>query len=123
MTDTATSTGPEPTPPQVPLLLTERAAKRIRDLAAADGGNVMLRLSISGGGCSGYQYGFTLDDTLTPEDRVVERDGAKLVVDETSLGLLGGAEIDFTEELVGSSFTVRNPNATSSCGCGNSFAI
>jgi iron-sulfur cluster insertion protein len=106
------------------LLLTERAAKRIRDLASAEGGpDVMLRLSISGGGCSGYQYGFTLDDTLTPDDRVVEREGAKLVVDETSLGLLGGAEIDFTEELVGSTFTVRNPNASSSCGCGKSFSL
>jgi iron-sulfur cluster insertion protein len=108
---------------EVPLLLTERAATRIRDLVAAEGGAVALRLSVSGGGCSGYQYGFTLDDTLTDEDRVVEREGAKLVVDEISLGLLGGAEIDFAEELVGSSFTVRNPNAASSCGCGKSFSI
>jgi len=105
------------------LLLTERAARRIRDLAAAEGAAVMLRLSVSGGGCSGYQYGFILDDTLTPEDRVVEREGAKLVVDEVSLGLLGGAEVDFTEELVGASFTVRNPNAASSCGCGKSFSL
>lgn len=108
---------------ETPLLLTERAAGRIRDLVAAEGGIGMLRLSVSGGGCSGYQYGFTLDDTLTPEDRVVERDGARLVVDEISLGLLGGAEVDFTEELVGSSFTVKNPNAASSCGCGKSFSI
>ena len=89
----------------VPLLLTERAASRIRDLVAAEGGPVALRLSVSGGGCSGYQYGFTLDDTLTAEDRVVEREGAKLVVDEISLGLLGGAEVDFeplfTQGLVG----------------------
>jgi len=107
----------------IPLLLTERAAQQIRALVAAEGGPAMLRLAVSGGGCSGYQYGFTLDDTVTPEDRVVEREGAKLVVDEISLGLLGGAEIDFTEELVGSSFTVRNPNASSSCGCGKSFAL
>jgi iron-sulfur cluster insertion protein len=105
------------------LLLTDKAASRIRDLVAAEGGVGMLRLSVSGGGCSGYQYGFTLDDTLTPEDRLVERNGAKLVVDEMSLGLLGGAEVDFTEELVGSSFTVKNPNAASSCGCGKSFSI
>jgi iron-sulfur cluster insertion protein len=108
---------------QIPLLLTERAAQRIRDLVAAEGGVAMLRLAVSGGGCSGYQYGFTLDDTMTADDRVVERAGAKLVVDEISLGLLGGAEVDFTEELVGSEFTVRNPNATSSCGCGKSFAV
>ena len=123
MSDTVTHQG---TPAQVPLLLTERAARQIRELASAEGGpvgHVMLRLSVSSGGCSGYQYGFTLDDTLTPEDRVVEREGAKLVVDETSLGLLGGAEIDFAEELVGSSFTVRNPNASSSCGCGKSFSL
>jgi iron-sulfur cluster insertion protein len=108
---------------QIPLVLTERAARRIRDLAATEGGTAMLRLAVSGGGCSGFQYGFTLDDTLTAEDRVVEREGAKLVVDEVSLGLLGGAEIDFAEELVGSSFTVRNPNASSSCGCGKSFSL
>lgn len=108
---------------EIPLLLTERAARRIRDLVAADGGAAMLRLAVSGGGCSGYQYGFTLDDAVTDDDRVVEREGAKLVVDEISLGLLGGAEVDFTEELVGSSFTVRNPNASSSCGCGKSFSL
>jgi iron-sulfur cluster insertion protein len=108
---------------QIPLLLTERAARQIRDLVAADGGAAMLRLAVSGGGCSGYQYGFTLDDTVTEEDRVVEREGAKLVVDEISLGLIGGAEVDFAEELVGSSFTVRNPNAQSSCGCGKSFSL
>jgi iron-sulfur cluster insertion protein len=108
---------------EIPLLLTERAARRIRDLVAADGGAAMLRLAVSGGGCSGYQYGFTLDDAMTDDDRVVEREGAKLVVDEISLGLLGGAEVDFTEELVGSSFTVRNPNASSSCGCGKSFSL
>jgi iron-sulfur cluster insertion protein len=121
MTEIATPTAAQPA-----LLLTERAARRIRDLASAEGaadGHVMLRLSVSGGGCSGYQYGFTLDDTLTPDDRVVEREGAKLVVDEISLGLLGGAEVDFTEELVGSTFTVRNPNASSSCGCGKSFSL
>ena len=107
----------------IPLLLTERAASRIRELVAAEASGTMLRLSVSGGGCSGYQYGFTLDDTLTPDDRVVERGGAKLVVDTISLGLLGGAEVDFAEELVGSSFTVKNPNAASSCGCGKSFSL
>ena len=100
----------------VPLTLTANAARRIHELVAAEGqSGMMLRLAISGGGCSGYQYGFTLDDAVNPDDR--------LVIDDVSLGMLGGAEIDFVEELVGSAFTVRNPNAASSCGCGNSFAV
>jgi iron-sulfur cluster insertion protein len=108
----------------VPLALTERAAKRILELAAEEAQpGFMLRLAVSGGGCSGFQYGFTLDDAVNPDDKVIEKAGAKLVIDEISLGMLGGAEIDFVEELVGSSFAIRNPNATSSCGCGNSFAV
>ena len=83
----------------------------------------MLRLAVSGGGCSGFQYGFSFDDAVNPEDRTFERDGATLVIDETSLELLAGAEIDFVEDLIGASFQIRNPNAASSCGCGSSFAI
>lgn len=108
----------------VPLALTERAAKRILELAAEEAQpGLMLRVAVSGGGCSGFQYGFTLDDAVNPDDQVVEKAGAKLVIDEISLGMLGGSEIDFVEALVGSSFAVRNPNATSSCGCGTSFAV
>jgi iron-sulfur cluster insertion protein len=108
----------------IPLALSERAAKRIIELAAEEAQpGLMLRVAVSGGGCSGFQYGFTLDDAVNPDDKVVEKAGAKLVIDETSLGMLAGSEIDFVEELVGSSFAVRNPNATSSCGCGNSFAV
>ena len=104
--------------------LSANAARRMHELIAeAARPGLMLRLSVSGGGCSGFQYGFSFDETLTEEDRVFERDGVKLVVDEVSLGLLGGAEVDFVEELVGASFQVRNPNAKSSCGCGSSFAI
>jgi iron-sulfur cluster insertion protein len=104
--------------------LTAAAARRIGALIAAEGNpGLMLRLAVSGGGCSGFQYGFTFDDTRNEDDRVFERDGIKLVVDETSLDLLGGAEVDFVEDLVGSSFQVRNPNASSSCGCGSSFSI
>ncbi len=104
--------------------LSPSAARRLRDLIAAEGNpGLMLRLSVSGGGCSGFQYGFSLDETASEEDRVFERDGVKLVVDEVSLTLLGGAEVDFVEELVGASFQVRNPNAKSSCGCGSSFAV
>ena len=104
--------------------VTERAARRIHELIAAEAQpGLMLRVAVAGGGCSGFQYGFTLDDAVNPDDKVVEKAGAKVVIDETSLGMLAGSEIDFVEELVGSSFAIRNPNATSSCGCGNSFAV
>jgi iron-sulfur cluster insertion protein len=104
--------------------LTESAAKRVAQLVAAEGNpNLMLRLAVSGGGCSGFQYGFSFDDTRREDDALFQRDGVKLLVDTTSLDLLGGAEIDFVEDLVGASFQVRNPNATSSCGCGTSFSV
>ena len=108
----------------VPLALTERAALRITELVAVEAQpDLMLRVAVSGGGCSGFQYGFTLDDTVNPDDKVIEKAGAKVVIDDMSLNMLAGSEIDFVEELVGSSFAIRNPNATSSCGCGNSFAV
>jgi iron-sulfur cluster insertion protein len=104
--------------------LSESAVKRIASLISAEGDTgLMLRLSVSGGGCSGFQYGFTFDNAIQVDDRVFERDGVKVVVDDTSLDLLSGAEIDFVEDLVGASFQVRNPNAKSSCGCGSSFSI
>ena len=104
--------------------LTAAAARRIGELVAAEGNpDLMLRLAVSGGGCSGFQYGFSFDDTRNEDDRVFERDGVRLLVDSTSLDLLGGAEVDFVEDLVGAAFQVRNPNATSSCGCGSSFSI
>jgi iron-sulfur cluster insertion protein len=104
--------------------MTESAAKRIAWLIAQEGdARLMLRLSVSGGGCSGFQYGFSFDNARQAEDHLFERDGVKMVVDETSLELLAGAEVDYVEDLVGSSFQVKNPNATSSCGCGSSFAV
>lgn len=110
--------------PQSPISVTDRAARRIKELVAAgEQTGMMLRLAVSGGGCSGFSYGFTFDDEARADDLSVEKDGATVLVDETSLGLLGGAEIDYVEEMVGASFVVRNPNATSSCGCGNSFSI
>jgi iron-sulfur cluster insertion protein len=104
--------------------LTERAAKRVAWLIEQDGhAGLMLRVSVSGGGCSGFQYGFSFDDTVNPDDRTFRRDGVTAVVDEASLELLAGAQVDFVEELGGSSFQIKNPNATSSCGCGSSFAV
>ena len=104
------------------LRISDRAARRIARLAAAEGsGETMLRVAVSGGGCSGFQYGFSLDDRRHDDDRVFAHAGAVVVVDEISLDLLNGAEIDYVEDLVGSYFAVRNPNATSTCGCGTSF--
>ncbi|MGH7046392.1 MAG: iron-sulfur cluster insertion protein ErpA [Stellaceae bacterium] len=104
--------------------LSEAAARRVALLREQEqAGTASLRIAVSGGGCSGFQYGFSFDDQRNEDDVVFERDGVSVVVDEVSLGLLGGAEIDFVEDLMGASFQVRNPNAASSCGCGNSFSI
>ena len=82
-----------------------------------------LRVSVSGGGCSGFQYAFDLDATREVDDLVIERDGATVVIDATSLPFMTGAEIDFVDDLMGQSFQIHNPNATASCGCGTSFSI
>jgi iron-sulfur cluster insertion protein len=104
--------------------LSGAAARRIAELRRQNGNDgLMLRVAVSGGGCSGFQYGFSFDDAVAEEDRIFERDGVRVVVDEVSLDLLAGAEIDYVDELIGASFQVRNPNASSSCGCGNSFSI
>ncbi|MBK8157508.1 MAG: iron-sulfur cluster insertion protein ErpA [Rhodospirillaceae bacterium] len=104
--------------------VSDNAAKRIATLIQMEGdADLMLRLSVSGGGCSGFQYGFSFDKSQQQDDRVFERNGVKVVIDDTSLELLAGAEIDFVEDLVGASFQIRNPNASSSCGCGNSFSV
>jgi iron-sulfur cluster insertion protein len=104
--------------------ITESAVKRVAWLMEQEGdAGLMLRLTVSGGGCSGFQYGFSFDKSQQVDDHLFERDGVKVVVDDTSLDLLAGAEIDFVEDLVGAAFQVRNPNAVSSCGCGSSFSI
>jgi len=103
--------------------LSERAAKRILKILSAEPGGTALRVSVSGGGCSGFQYGFDLDPARAPDDIVVERDGAVVVIDPVSLPYMGGAEIDFVDDLIGQSFQIHNPNATASCGCGTSFSI
>ena len=106
------------------ITVSESAAKRIATVVAQEGASgAFLRIAVSGGGCSGFQYGFTIDDSRQADDRVFTRDGVEVVIDETSLELLNGAEIDFVEDMMGASFQIRNPNAASSCGCGNSFSI
>ena len=103
--------------------ITESAARRLATLIAAEQGDgLMFRVAVTGGGCSGFQYNFSFDDTRQEDDLVFGRDGVTVLVDAVSLDLLKGAEIDYVEDLVGASFQVRNPNATASCGCGNSFA-
>jgi iron-sulfur cluster insertion protein len=106
------------------ILVTENAARRIAILRAQENAeSAFLRIAVSGGGCSGFQYGLSFDDQRNEDDVVFERDGIGVVVDDVSLGLLNGAEVDFVEDLMGASFQIRNPNAASSCGCGNSFSI
>ena len=107
--------------------LTDRAAARIAEIVAAEGHpeghKTALRVAVLAGGCSGFQYRFELDDAAQDDDLVIERGGAKVVVDPASLDLLAGAELDYTDELMGSHFAVRNPNAKSACGCGTSFSV
>jgi len=108
----------------ITITLTQRAVRRIANVLKKEPKeNLRLRVAVSGGGCSGFQYGFTLDDALADDDRVIERDGAVVVIDEMSLGYIAGAELDWVESLEGSRFTLGNPNATASCSCGSSFAI
>ncbi|MFQ5953645.1 MAG: iron-sulfur cluster insertion protein ErpA [Kiloniellales bacterium] len=104
--------------------LTEGAIRRIAFLKGQEGNDaLMLRVTVSGGGCSGFQYGFSFDDAITGDDRVFGSNEARVVIDDLSLDLLNGAEIDFVEDLMGAYFKINNPNATSSCGCGSSFSI
>jgi iron-sulfur cluster assembly accessory protein len=103
--------------------ISERAAKRIARILESEPGGTALRISVSGGGCSGFQYSFDLDASRLPDDLVVERDGAVVLIDSVSLPFVSGSEIDFVEDLIGQSFQVHNPNATASCGCGTSFSI
>ncbi|WP_374346238.1 iron-sulfur cluster insertion protein ErpA [Phenylobacterium sp.] len=107
----------------IDLTLSESAAQRIRAIGAAEGRPIMLRIAVEGGGCSGFQYQFDLVEHANDDDLKVERDGAAALVDEMSLVLLKGSEIDFVDELAGAEFKIRNPNAKSSCGCGVSFSI
>ncbi len=106
------------------IAITESAARRIAVLRDQEqAASAFLRITVSGGGCSGFQYGLSLDDQKNPDDFTFERDGVAVVVDDVSLDLLAGAEVDFVEDLMGASFQIKNPNAASSCGCGNSFSI
>ena len=106
------------------ITLSERAAQRIAALLAdSDEPDAMLRVRVSGGGCSGFQYGFSIETERAQDDIVVERNGIVALVDPVSADYMRGSEVDFVEDLVGAAFQVRNPNAVSSCGCGTSFSL
>jgi iron-sulfur cluster insertion protein len=104
-------------------VLTANAARRITELAASEAPGAKFRVSVDGGGCSGFKYRFDFDSTQNADDTVIETDGVKALIDAVSLGFLGNSHIDYVETLGESYFTVKNPNAKASCGCGNSFAV
>ena len=106
-----------------PITLTDAAARRLADLSDAEGRVLMLRVAVDGGGCSGFQYRFDLVSDAEPDDIRVENAGQAALVDDVSVAFLSGSEIDFVDELAGSEFKIRNPNARSSCGCGVSFSV
>jgi len=106
-----------------PIIFTDNAAKKVGSLIAEEGNDELkLRVYISGGGCSGFQYGFTFDEEVAEDDTQVENDGVTVLIDSMSIQYLNGAEIDYKEDLSGSQFVIRNPNAATTCGCGSSFS-
>lgn len=108
----------------IPLLFTDNAASKVKRLIEEEGNkNLNLRVFVSGGGCSGFQYGFTFDELVNEDDTVMEKYGVKLLVDPMSFQYLIGAEIDYQENLQGAQFIIKNPVATSTCGCGSSFSV
>ena len=107
-----------------PVKLSDSAAMRINSIVdELKSDKSMLRVAVNGGGCSGFQYSFDLDDKQNPDDTVVENQGATLLVDSISLMYLAGSEVDFVSDLIGASFQIKNPNATASCSCGSSFSV
>ncbi|HEY8037549.1 MAG: iron-sulfur cluster insertion protein ErpA [Methylobacter sp.] len=106
-----------------PIIFTDSAASKVGELIAEEGNdNLKLRVYVSGGGCSGFQYGFTFDEEVNEDDTCVENGGVTVLIDAMSIQYLTGAEIDYKEDLSGAQFVIRNPNATTTCGCGSSFS-
>jgi iron-sulfur cluster assembly accessory protein len=103
--------------------VTERAARQIGQILRSEPPGTMLRVSVEGGGCSGFQYRFEIDRSRADDDVAITRDGATVLIDQISYGYLAGSEIDFVDDLIGASFRVNNPQATASCGCGTSFSV
>jgi len=103
--------------------LSDKAARRISEIVETEREKNMLRVSVSGGGCSGFQYDFALDSVRNDDDLVIEKAGATVLIDSVSLMYMDGSEIDFVDDLIGAAFQIKNPNATAACGCGTSFSI
>ena len=108
---------------RIPLIFTDSAASKVKKLIEEEGNNdLKLRVFVSGGGCSGFKYGFTFDELINEDDTVMEKNGVILLIDPMSFQYLAGAEIDYQENLEGAQFIIKNPGATSTCGCGSSFS-
>lgn len=106
-----------------PVIVTERAARRIAKILSKEAPGTVLRVSVEGGGCSGFQYKYDLVSEREADDLVLERDGATVLIDPVSLQYMEGSEIDFVDDLIGQAFQINNPNATAGCGCGTSFSV
>ncbi|MGL4323241.1 MAG: iron-sulfur cluster insertion protein ErpA [Beijerinckiaceae bacterium] len=122
----SSSTPPEPVAPAISnpdISISERAAKRIAKVLDTEPPGSMLRVSVNGGGCSGFQYAFSFDQHKQPDDLVLERDGATVLIDSVSVPYMAGSVLDFVDDLIGQSFQIKNPKATASCGCGTSFSL
>jgi len=114
----------DPSAPQNPFRFSESAARKVRHLIEEEGNDELaLRVFVTGGGCSGFQYGFSFDESTQEDDTIVERNGVRLLVDSMSYPYLVGSEVDYKEGLEGAQFTIKNPNAEATCGCGSSFSI
>jgi len=110
--------------PPAPLVFTDAAAAKVKDLLIEEGNpDLKLRVFVQGGGCSGFQYGFTFDEVINDDDTALDKDGVQLLVDPMSFQYLVGAEIDYKEDIEGAQFVIRNPNASTTCGCGSSFSV
>jgi len=108
---------------EVPVVVTQSAAQRVSEIIANEPEGSMLRISVEGGGCSGFQYKYDLVQTRDDDDLVLERDGATVLIDQMSLQFLNGSEIDYVDDLIGAAFKINNPNAIAGCGCGTSFSV
>ncbi len=123
MTATQTVQAVDNLEPPMPLVFTDSAVAKVADLIAEEGNpDLKLRVFVQGGGCSGFQYGFTFDEAVNEDDTLVTKDNVTLLIDSMSFQYLVGAEIDYKEDINGSQFVIKNPNATTTCGCGSSFS-
>ena len=123
MTATQTTQATDNLEPPMPLIFTDSAVAKVADLIAEEGNpDLKLRVFVQGGGCSGFQYGFTLDEAVNEDDTLVTKGNVTLLIDSMSFQYLVGAEIDYKEDINGSQFVIKNPNATTTCGCGSSFS-